>query len=156
MGMETLGTRGNTRTRGHKSDNYSPFPKGASRARATSNGKGGGRSGGSVKGHRDRRLSGQRPFWDPRAGSSGGHAGSLSCDMRRDCRLTNRLMYEIAAVLSIRTRAPEAACPLHVEPEPVLEAFVVTTTCRENCSKGTRPVGTGNDRNQEDTDRTVS
>ncbi len=34
-------------------------------------------------------------------------------------------------------QSPEAACPLHVAPQPVLEASVVTTTCRDTCSKGT-------------------
>ncbi len=33
-------------------------------------------------------------------------------------------------------QSPEAACPLHVAPQPVLEASVVTTTCRVTCSKG--------------------
>ncbi len=82
-----------------------------------------------------------------------------------------RLIYDTAAVLSVRTntclpnssgrncrkarctasssrqlmcqssrgpvQSPEAACPLHVAPQPVLEASVVTTTCRDTCSKGT-------------------
>ncbi len=94
-----------------------------------------------------------------------------SCDMRRDHIPPNRLMYETAAVLSVRTntclpnssgrncrkarcisnssrqlmcqssqgpvQSPEAACLLHVAPQPVLEASVVTTTCRYTCSKGT-------------------
>ncbi len=94
-----------------------------------------------------------------------------SCDMRRDRISPIRLMYDTAAVLSVRTntclpnssarncrkarctanssrqlmcqssRGPvqslEAACPLHVAPQPVLEASVVTTTCRDTCSKGT-------------------
>ncbi len=34
-------------------------------------------------------------------------------------------------------QSPEAACPSHVAPQPVLEASVVTTTCRDTCSKGT-------------------
>ncbi len=34
-------------------------------------------------------------------------------------------------------QSPEAACPLHVAPQPMLEASVVTTTCRDTCSKGT-------------------
>ncbi len=92
-----------------------------------------------------------------------------SCDMRRDRRPPNRLMYETAAVLSIQTntclanssgrnchkarctakssrqfmiqssrgpdQSPEAACLLHVAPQPVLEAYVETTTCRDTCSK---------------------
>ncbi len=33
--------------------------------------------------------------------------------------------------------SPEAACPLHVAPQPVLDASVVKTTCRDTCSKGT-------------------
>ncbi len=32
---------------------------------------------------------------------------------------------------------PEAACPLYVAPQPVLEASVVTTVCRDTCSRGT-------------------
>ncbi len=34
-------------------------------------------------------------------------------------------------------QSPEAACPLHVAPQPVLEASVVTTVCRDTCSRGT-------------------
>ncbi len=34
-------------------------------------------------------------------------------------------------------QSPEAACPLHVVPQPVLEASVVTTVCRYTCSRGT-------------------
>ncbi len=94
-----------------------------------------------------------------------------SCDMRRDRIPPIRLIYDTAAVLSVRTntclpnssgrncrkarctasssrqlmcqssrgpvQSPEAACPLHVAPQPVLEASVVTTTCRDTCSKGT-------------------
>ncbi len=94
-----------------------------------------------------------------------------NCDMRRDRIPPIRLMYDTAAVLSVRTntclpnssgrncrkarctasssrqlmcqssrgpvQSPEAACPLHVAPQPVLEASVVTTTCRDTCSKGT-------------------
>ncbi len=91
--------------------------------------------------------------------------------MRRDRRPPNRLMYETAAVLSVRTntsltnssvrnchkarctanssrqlmcqssrgpvQSPEAACPLHVVPQPVLEASFVNTICWDICSKGT-------------------
>ncbi len=32
---------------------------------------------------------------------------------------------------------PETACPLHVAHQPALEASIVTTTCRDTCSKGT-------------------
>ncbi len=32
---------------------------------------------------------------------------------------------------------PEAACPLYVAHQPVLEASVMTTTCRDTCSEGT-------------------
>ncbi len=94
-----------------------------------------------------------------------------SCDMRCDRIPPSRLMYETAAVLSVRTstclpnssgrncrkakctahssrqlmcqssrgpvQSPEAACPLHVAPQPVLEASVVTTICRDTCSRGT-------------------
>ncbi len=83
----------------------------------------------------------------------------------------HRLIYETAAVLSVRTstclpnssgrncskarctvhtsrqlmcqssrgpvQSPEAACPLHVAPQPVLEASVVTTVYRDTCSRGT-------------------
>ncbi len=79
------------------------------------------------------------------------------------------LMYETAAVLSVRTntclpnssgqncrearytakssrqlmcqssrgpvQSPKAACPLHVAPQPMLEASVVTTICRDTCSR---------------------
>ncbi len=82
----------------------------------------------------------------------------------------SRLMYETAAVLSVRTstclpnisgrncrkakctahnsrqlmcqssrgpvQSPEAACPLLVAPQPVLDASVVTTVCRDTCSRG--------------------
>ncbi len=34
-------------------------------------------------------------------------------------------------------QSPEAACPLHVTPQPVLEASVVTTVCRDTCYRGT-------------------
>ncbi len=34
-------------------------------------------------------------------------------------------------------QSPEAACPLHVAPQPVLEASVVITVCRDTCSRGT-------------------
>ncbi len=95
----------------------------------------------------------------------------MSCDMRRDRIPPIRLMYDTAAVLSVRTntclpkssgrncrkarctanssrqlmcqssrgpiQSPEAACPLLVAPQPVLEASVVTTTCRDTCTKGT-------------------
>ncbi len=94
-----------------------------------------------------------------------------SCDMRCDRIPPSQLMYETAAVLSVRTstclpnssgrnchkakctahssrqllcqssrgpvQSPEAACPLHVAPQPVLEASVVTTVCRDTCSRGT-------------------
>ncbi len=94
-----------------------------------------------------------------------------SCDMRCDRIPPNRLMYETAAVLSMRTnmclpnssgrncrkarctahssrqlmcqssrgpvQSPEAAYPLHVVPQPMLEASVVTTVCRYTCSRGT-------------------
>ncbi len=94
-----------------------------------------------------------------------------SCDMRCDRIPPSRLIYETAAVLSVRTstclpnssgrncrkakctahssrqlmcqssqgpvQSPEAACPLHVAPQPVLEASVVTTVCRDTCSRGT-------------------
>ncbi len=33
-------------------------------------------------------------------------------------------------------QSPEAACPLHVAPQPVLEASVGTTVCRDTCSRG--------------------
>ncbi len=33
-------------------------------------------------------------------------------------------------------QSPKAACPSHVAPQPVLEASVVTTICRDTCSKG--------------------
>ncbi len=93
-----------------------------------------------------------------------------SCDMRCDRIPPSRLMYETAAVLSVRTstclpnssgrncrkakctahssrqlmcqsswgpvQSPEAACPLHVAPQPVLEASVGTTVCRDTCSRG--------------------
>ncbi len=32
-------------------------------------------------------------------------------------------------------QSPEAACPLHVAPQPVLELSVVTTVCRDTCSR---------------------
>ncbi len=35
-------------------------------------------------------------------------------------------------------QSPEPACPLHVAPQPVLEASVVTTVCRDTCSRGTQ------------------
>ncbi len=91
--------------------------------------------------------------------------------MRCDRIPPSRLIYETAAVLSVRTstclpyssgrncrkakctahssrqlmcqssrgpvQSPEAACPLHVAPQPVLEASVVTTVCRDTCSRGT-------------------
>ncbi len=94
-----------------------------------------------------------------------------SCDMRCDRIPPSRLIYETAAVLSVRTstclpnssgrncrkakctahssrqlmcqssrgpvQSPEAACPLHVAPQPVLEASLVTTVCRDTCSRGT-------------------
>ncbi len=94
-----------------------------------------------------------------------------SCDKRCDHIPPSWLMYETAAVLSVRTstclsnssgrnchkakctahssrqlmcqssrgpvQSPEAACPLHVAPQPVLEASVVTTVCRDTCSRGT-------------------
>ncbi len=94
------------------------------------------------------------------------------CDMRCDRIPPSRLMYETAAVLSVRTsmclpnssgwncrkakftahssrqlmcqssrgpvQSPEAACPLHVAPQPVLEASFVTTVCRDTCSRGTQ------------------
>ncbi len=94
-----------------------------------------------------------------------------SCDMWCDRIPPSRLIYETAAVLSVRTstclpnssgrncrkakctahssrqlmcqssrgpvQSPEAACPLHVAPQPVLEASVVTTVCRDTCSMGT-------------------
>ncbi len=34
-------------------------------------------------------------------------------------------------------QSPEAAYPLHVAPQPVLEASVVTTVCRDTCSRAT-------------------
>ncbi len=34
-------------------------------------------------------------------------------------------------------QSPEAACSLHVAPQPVLEASVVTTVCRDTCSRAT-------------------
>ncbi len=34
-------------------------------------------------------------------------------------------------------QSPEAACPLHVAPQPVLEASVVTKVCRDTCYRGT-------------------
>ncbi len=34
-------------------------------------------------------------------------------------------------------QSPEAACPLHVAPQPVLEASVLKTICRDTCSRGT-------------------
>ncbi len=33
-------------------------------------------------------------------------------------------------------QSPEAACPLHVAPQAVLEASVETTVCRDTCSRG--------------------
>ncbi len=94
-----------------------------------------------------------------------------SCDMQCDRIPPSRLMYETAAVLSMRTsmclpnssgrncrkakctahssrqlmcqssrgpvQSPEAACPFHVAPQLVLEASVVTTVCRDTCSRGT-------------------
>ncbi len=33
-------------------------------------------------------------------------------------------------------QSPKAACPLHVAPQPVLEASVGTTVCRDTCSRG--------------------
>ncbi len=91
--------------------------------------------------------------------------------MRCDRIPPSRLMYETAAVLSVRTstclpnssgqncrkakytahssrqlmcqssrgpvQSPGAACPLYVVPQPVLEASVVTTVCRDTCSRGT-------------------
>ncbi len=94
-----------------------------------------------------------------------------SCDMRCDRIPPSRLIYETAAVLSVRTstclpnssglncrkakcsahssrqlmcqssrgpvQSPEAACPLHVAPQPMLEASVVTTVCRDTWSRGT-------------------
>ncbi len=93
-----------------------------------------------------------------------------NCDMRCDRIPPNRLMYETAAVLSVRTstclpnssgqnchkarctvhsyrqlmcqssrgpvQSPEAACLLHVAPQPALEASVVTTVCQDTCSRG--------------------
>ncbi len=32
-------------------------------------------------------------------------------------------------------QSPEAACPLHVAPQPVLEVSVVITVCRDTCSR---------------------
>ncbi len=34
-------------------------------------------------------------------------------------------------------QSPEATCPLHVAPQPVLEQSVVTTVCRDTYSRGT-------------------
>ncbi len=93
--------------------------------------------------------------------------------MRCDRIPPSRLMYETAAVFSVRTstclpnssgrncrkakctahssrqlmcqssrgpvQSPEAACLLHVAPQPLLEASVVTTVCRDTCSRGTIP-----------------
>ncbi len=90
--------------------------------------------------------------------------------MRCDRIPPSRLMYETAAVFSVRTstclpnssgrncrkakctahssrqlmcqssrgpvQSPEAACLLHVAPQPLLEASVVTTVCRDTCSRG--------------------
>ncbi len=85
-----------------------------------------------------------------------------SCDMRCDRIPPSRLMYETAAVLSVQTSTclpnssgmncrrarctahssrqlmcqSNPACPLHVAPQPVLESSVVTTVCRDTCSRG--------------------
>ncbi len=53
MAMETLGTHGNTRHAGHRTDINPPLPKGASHAVQHPTGRGGGHSRG-LKGHRDR------------------------------------------------------------------------------------------------------
>ncbi len=97
-----------------------------------------------------------------------------SCYMRCDRIPPSRLMYETAAVLSVRTstclpnssgrncrkakctahssrqlmcqsnrgpvQCPEATCPLHVAPQPVLEASVVTTVCGTLVLGAPRPV----------------
>ncbi len=34
-------------------------------------------------------------------------------------------------------QSPAAACPLHMAPQPVVEASVETTTCLDTCSRGT-------------------
>ncbi len=85
-----------------------------------------------------------------------------SCDMRCDRIPPSRLIYETAAVLPNSSgrncrkakctahssrqlmwqssrgpvQSPEGACLLHVAPQPVLEASVVTTVCRDTCSRG--------------------
>ncbi len=42
-------------------------------------------------------------------------------------------------------QSPEAACPLHVAPQPMLEASVVPTVCRDTCSRGTPARRTAHD-----------
>ncbi len=78
-GRPNMGTRGReTQDMGHRSDSYSPLPKGASRTLHHPTGRGGGSSGG-LKGHGDRTgglQGGARSGTHGGAGSSGGHGGS--------------------------------------------------------------------------------
>ncbi len=59
----------------------------------------------------------------------------------RNCRKAKCTAHSSRQLMCQRSRgpiqSPEAACPLHVVPQPVLEASVVTTVCRDTCSRGT-------------------
>ncbi len=63
--------------------------------------------------------------------NSGGRNGSKA---KLTAHSSRQLMCQ-----SIRgpVQSPEAACPLYVAPEPVLDASVVTTVWRDTCSRGT-------------------
>ncbi len=59
----------------------------------------------------------------------------------RNCRKAKCTAHSSRQLMCQSSQGPvqsaEAACPLHVAPQPVLEASVVTTVCRDTCSRGT-------------------
>ncbi len=60
--------------------------------------------------------------------SSGRNCGKARCTVHS----SRQLMFQSSRG---PVQSPEAACPLHVAPQPVLEVSVVTTVCRDTCSR---------------------
>ncbi len=57
----------------------------------------------------------------------------------RNCREARCTVHSSRQLMCQSSRgpvqSPEAACPLHVAPQPVLEVSVVTTVCQDTCSR---------------------
>ncbi len=70
-----------------------------------------------------------------------GLARCLPNSSGRNCRKAKCTAHSSRQLMCQSSRgpvqSPEAACLLHVAPQPVLEASVVTTVCRDTCSRGT-------------------